>query len=230
MYRKAVKEALAGWGRRIGQGGLFWDAAFMEVKGWGGRGEGRRCPSAAERPLNPRQILGTKPEDDGVWGWAGCTPHASQPVATSVEDAFLSAIVILGLCPEDLPACLRPQRAWRPEYSDCQKSQALPPVGINSLRFALMLVSDEAPEATCLSKYVAPSGAPFGDFCPAACVSLARRRRASGPKSDVRPGAGPAAASPDGDASAWPVAREVPAGWCTIPTGPSPGGCWSGHC
>jgi len=40
------------------------------------------------------------------------------------------------------------------------------------------------------------------------------------PRTEDWPGAGPAAASPWDDASAWPVAREVPAGWCTNPTGP----------
>jgi hypothetical protein len=66
--------------------------------------------------------------------------------------------------------------------------------------------------------------APRSAFFPAACVSLARRRRSSsssglarGPRIDrarVR-----LRRHHESDASAWPVAREVPAGWCTNPTG-----------
>ena len=73
-----------------------------------------------------------------------------------------------------------------------------------------------------LSKYlyVAPSGASFGVFVPLTCVSLARRRRSlvlgSGPRMTGR---GSGCRVMRDDASAWPVAREVPAGWCTNPTG-----------
>jgi hypothetical protein len=70
---------------------------------------------------------------------------------------------------------------------------------------------------------VAPSGAPFG--------VLSRCMRLSGKAATVLgtcvpglTGRGSDFGVIRDDASAWPVAREVPAGWCTIPTGdPRPG-------
>ena len=88
-----------------------------------------------------------------------------------------------------------------------------------------MLVSDEAPEATCLSSFVWLLPAPRSASFPAACVSLARRRRSSsssgvtrGPRIDRAQGPAVTESSEECSARAWPVAREVPAGWCTIPT------------
>ena len=84
-----------------------------------------------------------------------------------------------------------------------------------------MLVSDEAPEATCLSMYVAPSGASFGVY--SRCMRLSGKAATvlgtcvpgmTGRR--VRLWQGPPCGM---SAIAWPVAREVPAGWCTIPTG-----------
>jgi len=64
---------------------------------------------------------------------------------------------------------------------------------------------------------VAPSGASFGVY--------SRCMRLSGKAATVL-GSGPRMTGRRvrlrrhrDDASAWPVAREVPAGWCTIPTG-----------
>ena len=102
----------------------------------------------------------------------------------------------------------------------CQKPQASPPVGIVPSG-SVMLVSDEAPEATCLSSLCGSfrrlvrrlfplhaslwqGGDGRWDGCPN--VDRARVRLWPSPPCGM-------------SARAWPVAREVPAGWCTIPTG-----------
>ncbi len=64
--------------------------------------------------------------------------------------------------------------------------------------------------------------APRSASIPAACVSLARRRRSLELASRGMTGRRVRLwqSLPEGmSARAWPVAREVPAGWCTIPTG-----------
>jgi hypothetical protein len=130
---------------------------------------------------------------------------------------FLSTIVILGLCPEDLPACRQSLGAWQPHIFDLSKNPSFAAGRDLSLRFGLMLVSDEAPEATCLSSVCGSFRRPVRRFFP---LHASLWQGGDGRRwSDVRPGAGPTLASPYDDASAWPVARKVPAGWCTIPTG-----------
>jgi hypothetical protein len=96
-------------------------------------------------------------------------------------------------------------------------AQAPPPVGI-APSGSSMLVSDEAPEATCLSMYVAPSGASFGVY--SRCMRLSgKAATGAGTGVPTSTGRGSGCNVIRDDASAWPVAREVPAGWCTIPTG-----------
>ncbi len=95
-----------------------------------------------------------------------------------------------------------------------------------------MLVSDEAPEATCLSILCGSFRRPVRRFFPTACVSLARRRRSSGQARGLT-GRGSGCGShllaeclPE--PGRWP-GRFPPDGAPYRP-GPSPGGCWSGHC
>ena len=118
----------------------------------------------------------------------------------------------------------------------CQKTQASPPVGIAPSGWAETFlglnprIGRGARSNLSKYEYVAPSGAPFGVFVPLTCVSLARRRRSlvlgSGPRMTGR---GSGCGAIRDDASAWPVAREVPAGWCTNPTGTLARGMFSDH-
>ena len=95
-----------------------------------------------------------------------------------------------------------------------RRSGSLPPDGEK-------LVSDGAPEAACLSSSMWLLPAPRSTFFPArmrlsgkAATVLGSGPRMTGLR--VRLGQSP---SEEVSAIAWPVAREVPAGWCTIPTG-----------
>ncbi len=102
-----------------------------------------------------------------------------------------------------------------------RRSGSLPPGRV-------MLVSDEAPEATCLRNYVAPSGASFGVLsrcmrlsgkAATGVVTILRSRRSTGRRVRLRhhcemtlqPGRWPGRFPPDG---------------APFRPGPSPGGCW----
>jgi len=102
--------------------------------------------------------------------------------------------------------------------------KASPPVGINPLRVghAILGLNPRIGRGarSNLSKvfYVAPSGASFGVF--SRCMRLSGKA-ATGVETSVptSTGRGSGCGVIRDDASAWPVAREVPAGWCTNPTG-----------
>jgi len=93
----------------------------------------------------------------------------------------------------------------------------------------VMLVSDEAPEATCLSICMWLLPAPRSASIPAACVSLARRRRSLELAFHGWPGAGPAATSYTMtlQPGRWP--GKFPPDGAPCRPGPSPGGWSSGH-
>ncbi len=81
-----------------------------------------------------------------------------------------------------------------------------------------MLVSDEAPEATCLSSLCGSFRRLVRRLFP---LHASLWQGGDGPRdcSQRMTGRGSGCGVMRDDTSAWPVAREVPAGWCTIPTG-----------
>ncbi|MBB5276057.1 hypothetical protein HNR26_002109 [Rhizobium rosettiformans] len=117
--------------------------------------------------------------------------------------------------------------------ADFQKPQASPPVGSSSSG-SVMLVSDEAPEATCLSKYVAPSGASFGVY--SRCMRLSgKAATVLCPRPRVKPEDDPRTEDDRARVRLWHH-REMtrqPGRWpgrfppdgAPYRPGPSPGGC-----
>ena len=75
---------------------------------------------------------------------------------------------------------------------------------------------------------MAPSGAPFGVL--SRCMRLSgKAATVSGTLSRGLTGRGSGCGDTQCAASAWPVAREVPAGWCTNPTGTLARGMFFDH-